>query len=103
MVFIILNQSGTFFVTLVRKTGQKTPGPLKQKRRYAIDFRSERTLSVGTASAASLAPAQARRKKDFRYAQSRVFSSRCSHWSRRSALQSIKSTLYKRIIGYKTT
>ena len=54
---------------------------------------------MGTASAASFAPAQARRKKDFRYAPSRVFSSRCSHWSRRSALQSIMFTLQRQIIG----
>ncbi len=45
---------------------------------------------------------KARRKKDFRYAQSRVFSCRCSHWIRRSALQLTRSTLYKKI-GYKTT
>jgi len=37
-----------------RKTG-KTPGPLRTKSRYAVDFRFERTLSAGTASAASFA------------------------------------------------
>ena len=74
-------------------------GAIRTEPRYAVDFRFERTLSVGTASAASFAPAQARRKKDFRYAPSRVFSSRCSHWSRRSALQSIMITLQRHTIG----
>jgi len=66
-----------------KKNRVKMPSPLRTETKIStVDLRFERSLYVGTASAASLAPAQARRKKDFRYALSRVFSSRCSNWSR---------------------